>query len=257
MRMTTAVAVLALSLLSSASLYAQGRSSVARGRSQGNSRVQQVISNRQQVIDRVLGRTQGTPRANIAASTRGRIPDVDALRRSALLRVGTQTGTGRVTRDFLRGRDRGFAESTAARDRNSLLRRSGASRRNENSFRQSDRTDVLRNQNGSRSANQPGNRGRSNAASNRRNRPELTLGERLLAQRLASIDRLRDIGLRNGNVRLLEKADQLEQLARQQFERRTNGTKMDAPLIFRPELRPTRRTFRDEERTDNGTTPQN
>lgn len=43
----------------------------------------------------------------------------------------------------------------------------------------------------------------------------------LLANRLASIDHMRDIALKNGNERMLDQADKLEALARQQYQRRT------------------------------------
>ncbi len=56
-----------------------------------------------------------------------------------------------------------------------------------------------------------------------RERFALTQAERLLAKRLASIDHLRDIALRNGNTRLLEQCDHLEAIARAQYDRRTAG----------------------------------
>ncbi|MEX0716560.1 MAG: hypothetical protein WD066_08235 [Planctomycetaceae bacterium] len=55
------------------------------------------------------------------------------------------------------------------------------------------------------------------------NRLALTEADRLLALRLAQIDRLRDRALDNGNERLLEQADQLEQLARWQHAGRIEG----------------------------------
>lgn len=51
--------------------------------------------------------------------------------------------------------------------------------------------------------------------------------ERLLSKRLAAIDHLRDVALENGNVELLARADTLEELARRQFQMRTEGTKLD------------------------------
>jgi hypothetical protein len=56
-----------------------------------------------------------------------------------------------------------------------------------------------------------------------RERFALTQAERLLAKRLASIDHVRDIALRNGNTRLLEQCDHLEAIARAQYDRRTAG----------------------------------
>ena len=50
-----------------------------------------------------------------------------------------------------------------------------------------------------------------------------TPSDRILAKRLADIDHLRDVALRNGNVSLLDRADELERLARKQYARRTGG----------------------------------
>ncbi|HUG92673.1 MAG TPA: hypothetical protein VML55_17665 [Planctomycetaceae bacterium] len=47
------------------------------------------------------------------------------------------------------------------------------------------------------------------------------LADHLLAQRLAAIDHMRDVALDNGNLELLERADELEALARRQHARRT------------------------------------
>jgi hypothetical protein len=65
-----------------------------------------------------------------------------------------------------------------------------------------------------------------------RERFALTQAERLLAKRLASIDHLRDIALRNGNTRLLEQCDHLEVIARAQYDRRTAG--FDVPTTDPP-----------------------
>jgi len=63
---------------------------------------------------------------------------------------------------------------------------------------------------------------------------DLSRADRLLAKRLADIDHMRDIALRNGNTKLLDKADKLEQLARWQFGRRpglpTNPEAPQAPV---------------------------
>ena len=56
-----------------------------------------------------------------------------------------------------------------------------------------------------------------------RERFALTQADRLLAKRLADIDHLRDVAMHNGNTRLLNQADYLEQLARAQYARRTAG----------------------------------
>jgi hypothetical protein len=52
---------------------------------------------------------------------------------------------------------------------------------------------------------------------------QLNQADRLLAKRLAQADHLRDIALRNGNEKLLETADRMEQIARAQYARRVPG----------------------------------
>ncbi len=51
-----------------------------------------------------------------------------------------------------------------------------------------------------------------------RDQAKLTGPARALQERLAAIDHMRDMALRSGNTRLLEEADTLEAMARQQFE---------------------------------------
>jgi hypothetical protein len=51
-------------------------------------------------------------------------------------------------------------------------------------------------------------------------RSGMTRADWLLTKRLASIDHMRDIAVKNGNERQLQQADQLETVARQQHERR-------------------------------------
>lgn len=53
---------------------------------------------------------------------------------------------------------------------------------------------------------------------------QLNQADRLLAKRLAQADHLRDIALRNGNEKLLETADRMEQIARAQYARRVPGS---------------------------------
>ena len=52
--------------------------------------------------------------------------------------------------------------------------------------------------------------------------------ESLLANRLASIDHMRDIALEHGNQRMLDEADKLEALARQQYQRRSGEFSVNA-----------------------------
>jgi hypothetical protein len=58
---------------------------------------------------------------------------------------------------------------------------------------------------------------------------DLSRADRILAKRLADIDHLRDKALENGNVKLLEQADKLEEIARGQYARRTGTTETPAP----------------------------
>jgi hypothetical protein len=58
---------------------------------------------------------------------------------------------------------------------------------------------------------------------------DLTRADRILAKRLADIDHLRDVALKNGNLKLLDQADKLEQVARTQYERRTGTTPTPEP----------------------------
>jgi hypothetical protein len=62
---------------------------------------------------------------------------------------------------------------------------------------------------------------RSEVVSHGANRRAATPADGWLANRLATIDHLRDVAMRNGNVQLLEQADQLEAHARQQHLWRT------------------------------------
>jgi len=66
-----------------------------------------------------------------------------------------------------------------------------------------------------------------------RGRFDPTRAERILAKRLADIDHLRDVAIQNGNTQLLDRADQLEVIARRQFAWRTGGgeTPSDEPVI--------------------------
>lgn len=221
----TGILTLSLAITSATSLMAQGPSDSGQARAAAArlSAAQRALANRQSILDRVTGRTSstGAPRANAIGRANGNIPNVDALRRDALNRVGTQTGTGRLGLDVLRGRLRGRAATgrfNATEIRNRLNLRTG-------------RRDADRRRDG---VNRPDFAIRRNddVSGGRAGFP-LTRSERLLAKRLAQIEKLRDIALKNGNVRLMEQADRLEKLARQQHDRRVNGTPMHVPEIFR------------------------
>lgn len=53
--------------------------------------------------------------------------------------------------------------------------------------------------------------------------------ELLLKKRLANIDHLRDIAVENGNTQMLERADKLEELAQQQYDRRIAKLTTEGP----------------------------
>jgi len=59
---------------------------------------------------------------------------------------------------------------------------------------------------------------------------DLTRADRIFAKRLADIDHLRDIALKNGNLKLLDRADKLEEIARSQYTRRGGTVTPDMPL---------------------------
>jgi len=63
----------------------------------------------------------------------------------------------------------------------------------------------------------------------RSQRPPHSQADRILANRLADIDHQRDIALENGNERMLQKADKLEQIARNQYQRRIGGGDIQPP----------------------------
>jgi len=83
------------------------------------------------------------------------------------------------------------------------------------------------------------------------NRFARTESDRLLQNRLSEIDRMRDNALDTNNPQLLQQADRLEQLARQQYEQRETGDSIDAASIFRPADAGTAQN-NGERRPDNG-----
>ncbi len=59
---------------------------------------------------------------------------------------------------------------------------------------------------------------------------DLTRADRILAKRLADIDHLRDIALKNGNFKLLDQTDKMEEAARKQYKRRIDVTPPPEPI---------------------------
>lgn len=210
-----------------------------------NSAVQQALANRQQVLNRLTSRASDNGTANRAQgllrATAG-AGNAAATAARGLDRAGIATGTGRLGSDVLRGLRSGAAPRRIGLDRAEFVRGQRVSRLERVRSERRDRSEGT-------PADAEATTGRRNElVSGGLNRRAMTQADRLLAKRLADIDHLRDQALRNGNVRLLEQADRLEALARQQYDRRVNGTKLNAPAIFRrntpAEDRPAERTTR-------------
>jgi hypothetical protein len=128
-------------------------------------------------------------------------------------RPGPQFGTGRLGRDSI--------SRSSQRERGRRL--SGIDRRE----RRQERRENQANAGTDSSTESAAENGQSDAADARRiaNRlrhkeRHIARADRILAKRLADIDHLRDIALENGNLKLLDRADTLEELARKQHVER-------------------------------------
>jgi len=238
-------------------LYAQAPRGNGRS-ARGVSAVQRALESRRRGLQRAVQRQGGsvgnrtTGSANGIGSNSAAISPArrrggnrpgNAFRESILRRVGPQTGTGRLGNPALRGRvnrSRGFAERRRGTSRRSDVLRRLRSRDNPGrrisaealERTRGDRRVFGRERTGRGTDDEPARR-RFDDVTSRRNGPPRSIAEGILAKRLAEIDRLRDIALKNDNVRLLEQADKLEQLARQQYQLHVEGTKLDAPSNFR------------------------
>lgn len=191
-------------LLPSTYLAAQGRSGENNRSSQSSIRkssARQALDSRRSLLSRAAAQSRSTPAE--LATRQARSPFNDP-----------QTRTGRLTRETAWRRKTERRQSLTSRD--SRQTRSLQQRRTE------------------RSETDQRNTGRRDQFSGVRNRPTAPQADRLLAKRLADIDHLRDVAVENGNERLLEQADRLEELARRQFEYRTTGEKIRANEIFKP-----------------------
>ncbi len=191
-------------LLPTTYLAAQGRSGENNRSGQARvrqSRAQQALDSRSSLLSRAAAQTRSTP-ADLA-SRQARSP-----------LSNPQTETGRLVREVARRRNADRRPSRTGRD----LRESRS----------------LRQRSTERSESGQRNRGRRGEFAGGQNRPTAPQADRFLARRLADIDHLRDVAVENGNERLLEQADRLEELARQQFENRTTGERLRANEIFRP-----------------------
>ncbi|MBT4867490.1 MAG: hypothetical protein HON53_20490 [Planctomycetaceae bacterium] len=123
---------------------------------------------------------------------------------------GPQSATGRFSRDILPSLRRQsrptLPQQNARRPVKSNTRRQDAS-----NLDRSRRADDLR-----------GSVGRAQ-------RPPHSQADRILANRLADIDHMRDIALENGNEQMLQQADKLEQITRNQYQRRIGGDDFQPP----------------------------
>lgn len=144
--------------------------------------------------------------------------------------AGPQAGTGRLGRETLVGRGvdgRSLGDRLMGHRRNDrpVSERPDLKRTADASADDTIQTTNVTNENSAEQASEA--TGSDHRRGSRGPHDRTNQAERLLAQRLASIDHLRDIALENGNTRLLERADQLEELARRQFLMRTEGQKLD------------------------------
>lgn len=207
-----------------------GRGNLAdRGPSNFNARERQALQSRSR-LDVVTG--QGNGSSNRSGQTqvgRGR-------------QAGPQSGTGRVGQDSGRRSIFGQSSTRTARfdQRGSRTQSSKTQKRSGSRLGFFSRTSTENTEPGDDDAGDDdnGSPSRGNRQINPQDRRFLPKADRLLTKRLADIDHLRDIALANGNDRLLQKADELETLAREQYARRidergddpTDGTPPSDPV---------------------------
>lgn len=164
-----------------------------KGLSVAKSRVQRALESREQVLERARIRvTQRASTRLVERRNKGRLrpqQGTGRLGEKKLLKVGQDEHRG------LLRRARGLFTRTRSRETGK----------------------VADSKPGKVATNIPQRRGRS--------QPIITArADRLLQKRLASIDQMRDLALENGNLKLLERADELETIARWQFDRRIRKT---------------------------------
>jgi len=143
-----------------------------------------------------------------------------------------QSGTGRLSREIMSRRLENFRGQPSVEVCNSLPREIGQVRRDDAPGRRESQSpdgapDRRPNSSSSRSLPTPAvnasGAGRAEMVAHGQNRLALTNADRLLAQRLAQADRMRDEAVETGNEQLLERADKLEQHARWQYAGRLEG----------------------------------
>lgn len=130
-------------------------------------------------------------------------------------RVSPQDGTGRLGAGqrgaSQRGLDRAAERGAGALRRPDVTGRDRANAARPDRLTGTDRRDVV---------------------SGGRNQFARTQSDPVLQQRLGQINRMRDQALETNNPEMLAQADRLEALARQQYQRRQDGTPIDAASIF-------------------------
>lgn len=251
---------LALAAAAGASLPAFAEPPVDRPTGQGKSAsaLDRALESRASLTDRARGKSadalgaSATPGASAADRAAGRGLDTAASspgtttgfsspgrESSSAFGLGTaaerrghaspQSGTGRIGRELKNGRSIERRDATATE--RSLDRRSG------DQAKSGLRLGWLRNGKTSAEGSTAGDGPTTPGAAGLPHRPEaprgrghdpdrvLSKADRLLAQRLAQIERMRDEAVANDDDELLRQADKLESLARAQHTQRTTGEK--------------------------------
>lgn len=251
---------LALAAAASTALPALAEPPVDRPTGQGKSAsaLDRALESRASLADRARGRSadalgaSATPGASAADRAGGRGLDTAASgpgatngvtapgrESSSAFGLGTaaerrghaspQSGTGRIGRELTAGRSSGRRDAAAAE--RSLGRRPA------DGAKSGIRLGWLRNGKSSADGATAGDGATTPGAAGLAHRPEaprrrghdpgriLSKADRLLAQRLAQIERMRDEAVANDDDELLRQADKLQALARAQYTQRTTGEK--------------------------------
>jgi len=181
------------------------------------SRAQQALDSRRTLLDRAAPQTSSSAARNAVQQSRTPL----TLPETAKGRLGQERSASRM--DNFRGRQ---ARETASR-RSPNGRPSFSD--DIQGRRPADGREIRQ------SAGTLNETRRQDVVNASQNRMSTSDADRHLAKRLADIDHMRDVAIENGNERQLQQADQLEQLARQQYEQRTTDEKLRANEVFSPD----------------------
>lgn len=216
-------------LMSTTNVFAQGRSANSNRPASavtGKSRAQQALDSRRSLLNRAAPQARNSAANN--AVQQGRNP---------LTRPGTASSLETVK--GRRGQERSSSRRPTFRTRQPQNRSAAARRRGLN-----DRPRFSKDLQNQRSADRQKIRQAAGQSNDDRRRDVRTVGQdrmplsnadKRLAKRLADIDHLRDVAVENGNERLLQQTDRLEELARQQHAQATTGEKLRANELFSPD----------------------